>query len=244
MLAKVLNTTSKNVQIAIRFISENLNPYPARAHWGDVRSPTQSKSFVYHQPDVLIYPYNNDINNPLVIEVILPLSGTLRINPMFKSAIRNAESDKRDEWRSDLEKANLFIKCIQQRNYTIVRLMEKVATLQRDFIVNGEKYLIPVTRAKIAKELNVHESTISRAVGNKTVQLPNRRIIPLSSFFDRSLNIRTIVKEIISNESEPLSDAEIVDLLGEKGVNVARRTVAKYRAMEGILPAYMRSTVA
>jgi RNA polymerase sigma-54 factor len=86
----------------------------------------------------------------------------------------------------------------------------------------------------------VHESTISRAVSSKTVQLPNRRIIPMSKFFDRSLNLRTILKNIIVQEGRPLSDSELVKLLDARGFKIARRTVAKYRAMEGILPAHLR----
>ncbi len=86
----------------------------------------------------------------------------------------------------------------------------------------------------------MHESTISRAVANKTVQLPNRRIIPLADFFDRSLNVRTVLKDIIANEPHPLSDTELANLLEKDGFSVARRTVAKYRAMEGIFPAHLR----
>ena len=112
--------------------------------------------------------------------------------------------------------------------------------VQKEFIINGDKYLIPITRASFSQELGVHESTISRAVANKTVQLPNRRIIPMSDFFDRSLNVRSVLKDIIANEPHPLSDTELANLLFKDGYNVARRTVAKYRAMEGILPAHLR----
>ncbi|MCE1254173.1 MAG: RNA polymerase sigma-54 factor, partial [Anaerolineae bacterium] len=94
-----------------------------------------------------------------------------------------------------------------------------------------------------SKDLDVHESTISRAVSGKTVQLPNKKIVPLSSFFDRSLNVRTILKDVISQEAKPYSDSELVDILSEKGFDVARRTVAKYRAMEGILPAHLRRSI-
>jgi RNA polymerase sigma-54 factor len=118
-----------------------------------------------------------------------------------------------------------------------------VVSLQREYIVHGEKYLKPVTRAQISKELDVHESTISRAVANKAVQLPNKRIIPLSSFFDRSLNVRTVLKEIIENEKKPLSDSDLAEMLSEKGFDVARRTVAKYRSIEGILPAHLRKAM-
>jgi RNA polymerase sigma-54 factor len=93
----------------------------------------------------------------------------------------------------------------------------------------------------MAIDLGVHESTISRAVSSKTVQLPNRRIIPLSKFFDRSLHIRTELIKIIAHESRPLTDIEITDILKKQGYKVARRTVAKYRAIEGIMPSYLRA---
>ena len=120
------------------------------------------------------------------------------------------------------------------------RLMQRIVSIQTEFIIHGEKYLNPVTRVQISRELGVHESTISRAVSNKSVQLPNRKIIPMAAFFDRSLQTRTVLKEIIQKENKPLSDSELVKLLARQGYDVARRTVAKYRAMEGILPAHMR----
>ena len=98
----------------------------------------------------------------------------------------------------------------------------------------------PLVLREIAEVLGLHESTISRAVSGKSVQLPSRRIVPLSSFFDRSLNVRTILKNFINEETRPLSDSELAELLSEQGFSVARRTVAKYRAMEGILPAHLR----
>jgi RNA polymerase sigma-54 factor len=121
-----------------------------------------------------------------------------------------------------------------------VRLMQRLVVLQREFILFGDAHLSPVTRASLADELEVHESTVSRAVSSKAVQLPNGRIVPLSKLFDRSLHIRTALIQIISQETQPLSDTHIADLLDKQGFPVARRTVAKYRAMEGILPARFR----
>ena len=119
--------------------------------------------------------------------------------------------------------------------------MPKLANKQRDFILKGDSYIKPLTRASLAEELEVHESTISRAVASKSLQLPSGQIIPVSRFFDRSLHIRTALKKIIENETTPLSDTKVVKLLAEKGYNIARRTVAKYRSMEGILPAHLRN---
>jgi len=230
----------KKVVAAAKFIAENLTPFPARTHWGDTRQPGAQNTQVYHQPDIMISFLNDDPEKPLVVEIIMPLSGTLQVNPMFKQAIKQADSESKPELQHDLEKASLFVKCIQQRNHTMERLLTRVASLQRDYIIRGEKYLKPVTRAQLSRELEVHESTISRAVANKAVQMPNRRIVPLSSFFDRSLNVRSVLKEIIEKEPKPYSDSDLVELLGERGHQVARRTVAKYRSIEGILPAHLR----
>ncbi len=83
-------------------------------------------------------------------------------------------------------------------------------------------------------------STVSRAVAHKSVALPNGRMIPLHRFFDRSLSVRDRIKEIVDQEARPLTDDEIAARLRKEGVRVARRTVAKYRAVEGILPARLR----
>ena len=239
-LAHLLGVSTQQIQLIAKFISENLNPFPARSHWGDVRNPIKVSSQVYHQPDVLIYHLNDHSENQLVVEIILPLRGTLRVNPLFKQAIKKIENDKAVDWKQDLEKASLLVKCIQQRNNTMRLLLEKLVKLQKPFILKGEKYMKSITRAKIAQELEVHESTISRAVSGKSVQLPNKRIVPMSLFFDRSLSVRSVVKEIIEAETHPLSDTEIQNLLKEQGITVARRTVAKYRSKEGILPAHLR----
>ena len=239
-LAKKFGTTLHQIKSVSSFITENLNPFPGRANWGSMRNPNTRTPDVYHQPDIIISYLNNNPGNPLVIEIITPSRGTLRINPLFKQAIKGQTSDKQEEWKKDVDKASLLIKCIQQRNNTMRQLMEKLASIQKPFIIHGETQLEPLTRAQIADELEVHESTISRAVANKTVQLPNKKIIPMSTFFDRSLAIRALLREVIKNEAHPLNDTELQEHLEHQGISVARRTVAKYRAMEGILPAHMR----
>jgi RNA polymerase sigma-54 factor len=242
-LAHQLNVPVKQVSSAAQFISENLNPFPARSHWGDVRQPAHEETQVYHHPDILINYLNGDPEKPLIVEIIMPISGTLQVNPLFKQAIKEATEETKTELKGDLEKASLFVKCLQQRNHTMERLLTRVVTLQKEFIVKGEKYLKPVTRAQISREMEVHESTISRAVANKAVQMPNKRIIPLAEFFDRSLNVRSVLKEIIEGETKPYSDSDLVELLSENGFEVARRTVAKYRSIEGILPAHLRKAM-
>ncbi|MEA4811952.1 MAG: hypothetical protein VB108_05215 [Anaerolineaceae bacterium] len=239
-IAKALGTSTAQIQKVSEFVTENLNPFPARAHWGDVRNPNSGGSQVFHQPDILIYHLNEDPRNPLVVEIVLPLRGTLQVNPLFKASVKEVSEEKAEEWRNDIEKASLLIKCIQQRSNALKMLMEKLAAYQAEFITGSEVEMKPLTRAEVAKSLGLHESTISRAVSSKTIQLPNKRIIPLSTFFDRSLSQRTIIKEMIENEETPLSDSDIQNKLSEQGIHIARRTVAKYRSMEGILPAHLR----
>lgn len=124
----------------------------------------------------------------------------------------------------------------------MVRLMQILVRIQREFILHGDAHLLPLTRAQLALDLELHESTVSRAVSGKAVQLPNNRIIPLDKFFDRSLQVRTALREIIAQEIHPLSDTELAEVLMNQGYPVARRTVAKYRSMEGILPARFRQS--
>jgi RNA polymerase sigma-54 factor len=239
-LGRKLKVPASHIRAITQFISENLNPFPARSYWGDMRQPAKSSVQVFHRPDVIISFLNNDPTNPLAVEIIMPMYGTLRVNPLFKQVVHDAEGEKKEDWKNDLDRASLFVKCLQQRNHTMQRLMFRVVLEQRGYILNGEEWLKSMTRAQFARELDVHESTISRAVANKTVQLPNKRIVSLSTFFDRSLNVRTVLKGVIGKESFPLSDTELVECLAKMGYFVARRTVAKYRKMEGILPAHLR----
>ncbi|NJD59073.1 MAG: hypothetical protein C3F13_06715 [Anaerolineales bacterium] len=242
-LARHLNIPIAQAREIVRFISDNLNPFPARAHWGDLPNSASSKEQenTFHFPDIIISRCTEDDDSALVVEIAMPFYGTLRVNPLFREALQQAPEEKSELWQEDLEKATLLVKCLQQRNHTIVRLMQRLVVIQREFILYGDAYLKPITRADMAAELQVHESTMSRAVSDKAVQLPNRRIVPLAMFFDRSLHVRTALKQIIDQESDSLSDSQIAEMLSNMGFPVARRTVAKYRSIEGILPAHLRN---
>jgi RNA polymerase sigma-54 factor len=243
-LGRKLGISSNKAREIAGFISDNLNPFPGRTHWGETgihHTRQETRQNTYYYPDIIINKLNDREDTPLVIEVVMPLGGTLRINPLFKDALSTSPLEKAEQWRSDIEKASLLIKCLQQRNHTIVRLMDFLARAQRNYILQGDAYIQPITRASIAKVLEVHESTISRAVSAKSLQFPNGHIGPLAGFFDRSLHIRTALKRIIEQELHPLSDQELGELLARQGFSVARRTVAKYRSIEGILPAHLRA---
>jgi RNA polymerase sigma-54 factor len=229
--------TSQAIKL-VAFISENLNPFPARAHWGEFQQ-SEEKIPTYSDPDIIISQIENDPNSPLVVEVVSPYAGSLRVNPLFRQAISQAPAERSHEWQSELDEAVLLVKCLQQRNHTLVRLMRRLASLQQAYILKGDAHLKPITRAQLAVELEVHESTISRAVSGKAVQLPSRKIVPLSKMFDRSLNIRTALIEIIDEEAEPLSDAQIAGLLERAVCQTDSRQIS---FNEGILPARLRQS--
>jgi RNA polymerase sigma-54 factor len=240
MISMQLDVSSQQARKAAKFIQEHLNPYPASSYWESGRGPRSVDPNVYHTPDIQITQRSPDPESPLVVEIFSAVPGWLRVNPQFREAISKALGDKAEEWTNHLEKAALFVKCLQQRNNTMRQLMEVLVSRQRRFILRGDRHLGPMTRADIATNIGVHESTISRAVAHKSVAMPDGRIIPLSLFFDRSLSVRDRIKEIIEHENKPLTDDRIAGVLEEQGIRIARRTVAKYRSMEGILPARLR----
>ena len=239
-IARELGIAEKQVERCSQFIVENLNPFPARSSWGDVRNQEQDDLVRLGEADIVLSYLENDPQNAIVIEVFQPMNSNLVLNAAYQNALKTSEKEIKEKMREDLDKASLFIKCLQQRTNTILRMMQILVTIQEKYIREGDRYLKPITRAQIAKKLSVHESTVSRAVSSKTVQMPDKKVHPLSVFFDRSLQIRTEMKQIIEKESEPLSDLQIMKKLEKKGISIARRTVAKYRDMEGIPPAFQR----
>jgi len=133
-----------------------------------------------------------------------------------------------------------IIKGIEQRRDNLYRIVETLVQYQGDFLRKGKQYLKPLRMRDVAEKVNLHESTVSRIVSNKFAQTPIG-MIPLKSFFSTKVssdngeiskeNVKFFIKELVENEDKrkPLSDEAISKILKEKGINVARRTVAKYR---------------
>jgi RNA polymerase sigma-54 factor len=138
--------------------------------------------------------------------------------------------------RQHNERAQFFVDCIQRRWRTLRRVTEFIVDYQRDFFEKGVRALRPLTRAEVAARLGLDEGTVSRATANKYALLPNGRLIPLADFFDGSLGIKDILRELIQSEhpKHRLSDDELARLLNERGIPMARRTVTKYREEMGI----------
>jgi len=242
VIARQLNALVEDVREAVQFIRRNLTPYPGRAWQDSGRGTNNLARDVFYQPDIII-ANNSRPGGPLMVEVFSGMTGTLRLDPEIKAALPTVEGEDKTEWNEYVERATLLVKCVQQRNNTMRRIAEIITTEQTAFILGGDADLKPLTRSTLAQRLCLHESTVSRAVANKSAALPNGRMVPLSIFFDRSLAVRDAVQAIVADEDRcaPLSDTQIAELLKGQGYNVARRTVAKYRQMKGILPANLRS---
>jgi RNA polymerase sigma-54 factor len=154
-----------------------------------------------------------------------------------------------------LNGAQWLIQAIEQRRQTMLKVMNFIVDRQREFFEKGIEYLKPLTLREVADVISMHESTVSRVTNQKYVQTP-RGVFPLKFFFSSSLEttsgedasaraVRAQIQKLVGDENagRPLTDAEIVQALQERGVRIARRTVAKYRDQLGILPARMRKRI-
>jgi RNA polymerase sigma-54 factor len=197
------------------------------------------------------------VDGELVVKINEVSAPRLRISNYYKSLLKN--SQKNDEIRVYLEKkldgANFLIKSIEQRRDTIRKVIGAIAEYQRDFFFMGVEHLRPLTLKAVAEMVEVHESTVSRAIHGKFIQTP-KGTFALKFFFKRGFvqgaedkssdAIKRYIKEMIDaeNKKKPLSDQKIAELLGEKNLNVARRTVAKYREALLIQPSSKRKEYA
>src|SRR6185437_1968770 len=181
------------------------------------------------------------------VEVIESKRFFLRVNPAYTQVFKESKAqpsalseDERQHVQHYVMRARLFIANINQRRQTLGRITRCIVELQRDFLENGVRALKPLTRAKVATELDMHESTVSRATAAKYVMLPTGEVIPFSHFFVANLSIKDVIKDLVEHEQTPLTDQELVDLLKGRDITVARRTVAKYREQLSILPSTLR----
>src|SRR5215510_6936139 len=183
----------------------------------------------------------------------------LRISSTYENVLKDRKAgDKtsRDYIQGRLNSARWLIQTIEQRRRTMIKVMNCIIREQREFFDKGIAFLRPLTLQQVARQIDMHESTVSRVCSGKYVQTP-RGVFELKFFFSSGLEtedgedvsaraakdiIRTLIEE--EDKKEPLSDQRIAELLHEKGLRIARRTVAKYREQLNILPARFRRRVA
>jgi RNA polymerase sigma-54 factor len=177
----------------------------------------------------------------------------LQIAEHYAQLINRADNSAENTYlKNNLQEARWFLKSLQSRNETLLRVTEAIIERQKDFLDHGEEAMKPLVLADIAEAVEMHESTISRVTTRKYLHTP-RGIFELKYFFSSHVStdaggecsataIRAIIKKLVAAENprKPLSDSKIADILGEQGINVARRTIAKYRETLAIAPSNER----
>jgi len=245
-IARRLKLKPDRVLDAVNFIQTRLSPYPAAAF----RSPWDSKPSDAREAvraDVIVH------RTPIgyEIEVVTNEHIALTINPYYRQIYSDVRNGKARTYSSEdkkhimeyIERAELFIKNINNRRRTLKNITRHIVEFEQGFLETGSRlFLRPLTRVKIAKALGIHESTVSRATANKYVQLPNQEVVPFEFFFQAAHSIGDMIASLIGNEdsAHPMSDQEIADTLKERGYPVARRTVVKYREARKILSSRQR----
>jgi RNA polymerase sigma-54 factor len=240
-IAKAMNRPVGDVVEMCKIIY-TMDPKPGRA-W----MPNETH---YVTPDVYVYKVGDDYMVSLN-EDGLP---RLRISSFYKAMLQSKQKgDKTQEYIQDkLKSAVWLIKSIHQRQRTIFKVTESIVKKQRDFFERGPAFLRPMILRDIAEDIGMHESTVSRVTTAKYVHTP-RGIFELKYFFNSGINtedgdamasesVKLKIKDLVSGEDNqnPLSDQKIVDLLKKEGIQIARRTVAKYRDVLKILPSSRR----
>lgn len=242
-IAQKMGITLEEVEAAREFIRSNLTPFPVMWSDDDIATWGRVSRAQYVSPDVLI----RETDGKLEVEVAESRRFFMRLNPLYNqmaSELRTrsnvfSDDDKR-HIQQYVSRTKLFISNIRQRRETLTKIANALVEYQEDFLRHGIRHLRPLTRAQIAEVTGLHESTVSRATAGKYIMLPNRQVVPFSDFFTASLSVKDVIKEIIEKEGKPMADREIVARLKERGIRIARRTVAKYRSQLHILPSTLR----
>ncbi len=220
-----------------------LDPKPGLQH--------SAANEAYIMPDLVVEKIDGEY------KVFLNDSGLprLRISKTYQDIARDKkkfQGENKDFINQRMNSAHWMIQAIEQRRQTMLKVMNFIVDRQREFFEKGVEYLKPLTLREVADVINMHESTVSRVTNEKYVQTP-RGLLPLKFFFSSGLAtttgedasaraIRAQIQKMVADEDakNPLTDQQIVEMFAQRGVKIARRTVAKYRDQLSILPARMR----
>lgn len=242
LISKDMGISIAEVQ-GIADLIRTLEPKPGRGFDSD-------NSIKYIIPDI----YVEETNGEYVVSANDGSTPSLHISSYYNSLTEEAKSDKElsNYLNNRFNSAMWLMKSIEQRKKTIYNVASAIVQFQNDFFAKGERFLKPLILKQIAETVGVHESTVSRAINGKYMQCP-RGVFELKYFFTGGIlnedgsgvssnSIKSMIKEFVDAEDDkkPLSDSKISEMLHEKGIDISRRTVAKYRDDIGILPSSKR----
>ena len=240
-IAKATGVTVPQVALAVEVIT-SLEPRPGRSFGGDDTH--------YITPDIYVYK----VDDEYVVSLNDEGMPRLRISSFYKEALKNglAGDGAKDFIQGKLKSALWLMKSIQQRQKTIYKVTKSIVKFQREFLDKGIAHLKPLVLRDVAEDVGMHESTISRVTTNKYVHTP-QGLFELKFFFSGGLrkkggedvatqSVKEKIRQMVQAEdpTKPYSDQQLVDLLAKDGIKIARRTVAKYRDLLGILPSSRR----
>jgi len=239
-IARAIGIGVDQVQTSVERIS-HLEPRPGRDFLPDDDRYVSAEVFVHKNGD----EYSVTTNNEQIPH--------LRISNVYKDLMSQEDSsaEVRDYIRDKIRAGKFLIKSLQQRQQTILNIAGEIIKRQKEFMDKGVAFLRPMTMVQVAEAVGVHETTVSRAVSNKYIDTP-QGVFEMKYFFTSGIqtssggvsntSVKDMVAEMFSSENsgKPLSDQEIVKMLKDKGIVIARRTVAKYRAELNILPSNLR----
>ncbi|WP_448218078.1 RNA polymerase factor sigma-54 [Endozoicomonas sp. 2B-B] len=220
---------------------QSLNPRPG--------SEIGQADTEYVTPDISV----TKVRDRWAVELNSESLPRLRINNNYASMVQRANNSRDNVFmKNQLQEARWFLKNLQSRNETLLKVAGKIVEFQKDFLEQGEQAMKPLVLADIAQAVDMHESTISRVTTQKYMHTP-RGVFELKYFFSSHVStatggecsstaIRALIKKLVSDENpkKPLSDNKIAGLLGDQGIKVARRTIAKYRESMNIPPSNER----
>lgn len=239
-LMRKLKVKESDLQAAIQLI-QSLNPRPGESVGSD--------NTEYVVPDVFV----RKENERWIVELNPDIAPKIRVNPDYAALVRRADSSSDNTFlRDNLQEARWFLKSLQSRNETLLKVATCIVEKQQGFLENGPVSMKPMVLHDVAEVVEMHESTISRVTTQKYMHTP-QGIFELKYFFSShvatdtggecsSTAIRAIIKKLVSSENvrKPLSDSKITELLSDQGIQVARRTIAKYRESLNIPPSNER----
>ena len=240
-IAKKLKVSDEAIQKALEEIA-NMDPSPGK------RFSADSNNVI--EPDIKIY-LEDDIWKIELNDEYIP---KLRISQKYKDLLAQGNLNKKEKeyLLENMRSGKFLINSLDQRQNTLKKISQKIIEQQPKFFVKTNPSLQPMTMQQIADEVGVHETTISRAIANKYAKTPHG-VLPLKHFFNSGFtsesgetianrSIKETIEKIIQKEdpSKPISDQAISKELEKEGIKIARRTVAKYREQQGILPTHLR----
>lgn len=240
-IAKETNVGVKEIQDCADIL-KTLDPKPGRKY-------SSANDVRYVMPDVVV----EKIDDEYIILVNDVSAPRLGINNTYKNVLKNEGDPETKRFvENRLNSASWLIKSIEQRRLTLYKVANCLVELQREFLEKGIRYLKPLNLKQVAELVDLHESTISRATSNKYIQTP-RGVFEMKYFFSSGIDnsygdsvssqsVKKMIVELIEKENtaKPLSDQKIANILEEKGINISRRTVAKYRDELGLPAASKR----